>query len=139
MEIQFINHKEWGIETKGFNRYIEKVKKHVKITDGILNVVFVNNPYIQSLNRQYRNKDEITDVLSFSYLNTTDFPDTGLIGEIYISVDTAEKQASYYEHDLQSELYKLFIHGFLHIFGYDHEKEDDYKIMEGLEREILGE
>lgn len=139
MEIQFINHKEWGIETKGFNKYIEKLKKYVKITDGILNIVFVNDPYIQSLNRQYRDKNETTDVLSFSYLNTTDFPDTRLIGEIYISIDTAEKQAKDYGHDLQSELYKLFVHGFLHIFGYDHKKKEDYRVMEGLESEILGE
>ena len=137
MEIQFINHKEWGIETKGFKDYENRLKKHVQKVDGILNVVFVNDIYIKSLNKQYRKKDKSTDVLSFSYLNVPDFKDTYLIGEIYISVDTAKKQAEDYGHDLQSELYKLFVHGFLHIFGYDHEKKEDYEIMEGLESEIL--
>jgi len=82
MEVQFINHKEWGIEPKGFERYINRLKKHVKDVDGILNVVFVHDNYIQSLNKQYRNKDVPTDVLSFSYLDTPDFKETHLIGEI---------------------------------------------------------
>lgn len=137
MEIQFINHKEWGIEPKGFRAYEDRLEKHVQKVDGILNVVFVNDTYIKSLNRQYRDKDVPTDVLSFPYLDTPDFKDTHLIGEIYISVDTAKRQAEDYEHDLQSELYKLFVHGFLHIFGYDHDKKGDYEIMEELESEIL--
>lgn len=133
MDIQFINYKEWGIKPKGFDIYINQLKKHVDNADGILNVVFVNDSYIKGLNKQYRKKNKPTDVLSFSYLDE----DTGLIGEVYISVETAKKQAKKAKHSLQDELNKLFIHGFLHIFGFDHESKEDAKIMEDLEGEVL--
>lgn len=137
MDIQFINTEEWGIDSKGFQKYIERLKKHVPDADGVLNVVFVNDDYIQSLNKAYREKDTPTDVLSFSYLDTSDFGETGLIGEIYISVPTAKKQAKEYKHLLSDELNRLFVHGFLHIFGYDHGVEVDYKKMKEVEDKVL--
>ena len=143
MDIQFINCKEWGIEPKQFDVYVKRLIKHVSAgpeinSVGILNVVFVNDDYIQALNRQYRKKDQPTDVLSFSYLNTSDFEETGLIGEIYISVPTAKRQAKKYKVNLKEELYKLFVHGFLHIFGHNHESKEDFEKMNNIEREVLG-
>ena len=129
MDIQFINSEEWGIEVDGFQLYIERLKKHVLDVEGVLNVIFVNDEYIQALNKQYRDKDKSTDVLSFSYIKDPDFKETGLIGEIYISVPTAEGQMKEYGNDLLNELYRLFVHGFLHIFGYDHELDDEYLEM----------
>jgi len=143
MDIQFINTSEWGIKKPGFDTYIRRLKKHVlgpetSSGEGILNVVFVNDDYIQSLNKQYRHKDQPTDVLSFSYLDTPDFEETELIGEIYISVETAKRQAEEHKHDLADELYKLFVHGFLHVFGHNHELENDFEKMNKIEREVLG-
>ena len=135
MNIQFINCGEWGIEAKGFQMYIKRLEKHTPKTEGVLNVVFVNDDYIQSLNKQYRKKDQPTDVLSFSYLDTPDFKETGLIGEIYISVPTAKKQA---KKGLEHEMYKLFVHGFLHVFGHNHESEKDFEKMNKIECEVLG-
>jgi len=137
MDIQFINTNEWGIDKKRFQMSIKRLWKHVADIDGVLNVVFVNDDYIQSLNKQYRDKDEPTDVLSFSYLDTSDFEDTGLIGEVYISVPTAKKQAGDYKHPLSDELNRLFVHGFLHVFGHDHETEEDYEEMRKVEDEVL--
>jgi len=137
MDVQFINAEEWGIDSKGFQVYIGRLKKHVKTVDGILNVIFVNDDYIRSLNKAYRKKDCPTDVLSFPYLESPDFEEGGLIGEIYISVETARRQAKEAETDLADELYKLFVHGFLHIFGYDHIKNEDYKKMHKIECEVL--
>ena len=97
-----------------------------------MNVVFVNDTYIQALNKSYRKKDTPTDVLSFNYGG-----DSKLIGEIYISIDTAKRQAKEYKHTLQDELAKLFVHGVLHIHGYDHETEKEYKIMAELEEKVL--
>ena len=135
MDIQFINTSEWGIKKAGFDNPIKRLKKHTPDADGILNVVFVNDDYIKSLNKQYRKKDQPTDVLSFSYIETSDFKDTGLIGEVYISIPTAKKQA---KKELEHELNKLFVHGFLHVFGHNHESEKDFKKMNKIEREILG-
>ena len=134
MDIQFINTKEWGIEPKAFQIFIKRLKKHVPGTAGVLNVVFVNDPYIRSLNKKYRKKDKSTDVLSFSYLDSPDFKETKLIGEVYISVPTAKRQT---KETPQDELNKLFVHGFLHIFGYDHVLDKDYKKMYKVECEVL--
>ncbi len=139
MDIQFINIKEWGIEKKGFEKYIERLQKHIPDVDGILNVIFVNDDYIQSLNKSYRKKDAPTDVLSFGYLDSSDFKDTELIGEIYISVPIAKKQAKDYKHSLQDELNRLFVHGVLHIFGHDHEADEDYKKMSVVEEQVLND
>ena len=137
MDVQFINTKEWGIEPKRFQTYIKRLKKYVPDVKGVLNVVFVDDKYIRSLNKAYRKKDKPTDVLSFPYLKAPDFKKTRLIGEIYISVPTAKRQAKRYNHSLQDELNKLFVHGFLHIFGYDHNTDKGYKEMSVLENKIL--
>ena len=138
MDIQFINRGEWGIEAKGFQMHIKRLEKHVPEAEGVLNVVFVNDDYIQSLNKQYRKKDQSTDVLSFSYLDSSDYKETELIGEIYISVPTAKRQAKEYKHGLEDELSKLFVHGFLHVFGHNHESEKDFKKMNEIEHKVLG-
>jgi len=135
MNIEFINDKEWGIDKEAFSPIIKRLKGAVDCLEGVLNVVFVNDTYIQALNKSYRKKDTPTDVLSFNY--RTDDVNSKLIGEIYISVDTAKRQAKEYKHTLQDELAKLFVHGFLHIHGYDHETEEGYKIMSGLESNVL--
>jgi len=135
MVIEFINDQEWGIEKSSFVPLIERLQGAIDCCEGILNVIFVTDTYIKSLNKTYRDKDEATDVLSFNY--RADSPDNELIGEIYISVDTAGKQAKKNKHDLMNELQKLFTHGFLHIHGYDHEKDEDYKKMSALEEKVL--
>ena len=135
MVIEFINDQEWGIEKSSFDHLIERLQGAVDCPEGILNVIFVTAAYIQSLNKSYRDKDEPTDVLSFNY--RADSPDNELIGEIYISVDTAKKQSEENKIDLTDELKKLFVHGFLHIHGYDHEKDEDYKKMSDLEEKVL--
>lgn len=137
MDIQFINTSEWGIDKGKFKEVIRRLQKQVPKTEGVLNVVFVNDDYIHGLNKAYRKKDTPTDVLSFSYLDSPDFETTELIGEIYISIPTAERQAKEYEHSLPDELNRLFAHGFLHIFGHDHETDEDYERMKKIEDEVL--
>ncbi len=139
MNIQFINTSQWGIKKRNFNLSIERLKKHVPEVDGILNVVFVDDVYIEFLNRTYRNKEESTDVLSFSYMDENGLNDDKLIGEIYISVSTAKRQAEEFEVTLKYELNKLFVHGFLHIYGHKHDSEKDFKKMNKIEKEVLSE
>ena len=91
-----------------------------------ISVSFVDNAQIRVLNRQFRNRDMSTDVLSFplSDGDKYDFnPETGaaILGDIVISVPTALEQASTYGHDLQREIGYLTCHSMLHLLGYDHE------------------
>lgn len=137
MNIQFMNQKEWGIEPSFFDPLIDRLRDYVNFVEGDLNVIFVNDEEIHRLNLEYRQKDKPTDVLSFPYLEAPDFEQTGLIGEIYISVPTAKKQAEKQNDRLEDELSKLFVHGFLHVFGHDHELEDEYKKMYDIECAVL--
>lgn len=136
MTIEFINTEEWGIEISAFDVFIERLEKEVNVLAGIINVIFVNDVYIQALNKAYRKKDKPTDVLSFNYQND-DNHESNLIGEVYISVETAKRQAPEYDNLLQEEMAKLFVHGVLHVHGYDHEEDGDYEKMSFLEEKIL--
>ncbi len=137
MVIEFINENEWGIDVKEFDTYINRLRKEVDVLDGIINVIFVNDVYIKSLNKSYRDKDMATDVLSFNYEKEMPGDDSNLVGEIYISVETAKRQAKDVGHDLQDELNKLFVHGFLHIHGHEHITDADYEVMDKIEKRVL--
>ena len=105
-----------------------------------LEVVLTNDEEIHRLNREYRQKDQPTDVLSFAWSESdTAFPgEEDLLGQIIISVETAERQAEEYGHTLERELAFLAVHGLLHLSGYDHELgPEEEKIMRAREEEIL--
>jgi probable rRNA maturation factor len=113
--------------------------------DAEVSVVLVDDAYIRELNRQYRAKDTHTDVLSFAMRESVPEEeaiegDPGaeqLLGDIVISVERAREQAEEYGHSFERELGYLAVHGVLHLLGYDHEKEEDRKIMRQKEEEIL--
>jgi len=100
-----------------------------------VNVVFTTDPVLKNLNRQFRNIDRPTDVLSFNIDESDDAG--GTFGEIYISVPTARRQASDYGATLAEELVRLTCHGLLHLFGYDHHKEDEAARMKAREEHFL--
>ncbi|ANZ33256.1 rRNA maturation RNase YbeY [Staphylococcus carnosus] len=117
-------------------------KKEEKIEDDAeLSVTFVNKQEIQEINRDYRNKDKVTDVISFAL--EEDEPDIeGLdmprvLGDIIICADVAKEQAEEYGHSFERELGFLALHGFLHLLGYDHMNEADEKEMFGRQKLIL--
>ena len=95
-----------------------------------LSILFTDDEEIQLLNRQYRSKDKPTDVLSFPQYDDED-PLVGeaagrlLLGDVVISVVTAERQAAELGATLQEELLRLLIHGVLHLVGYEHENVSD--------------
>ncbi len=104
------------------------------ITDlnGVITLSFITDGEIQRLNRMYRKKDSVTDVLSFSYAHQK--PKEGeLLGEVVISFEQAKRQAE----DIELELLDLIIHGILHVLGYDHETPADAAIMLPLQDKIL--
>jgi probable rRNA maturation factor len=114
--------------------------------DSEVSVTFVSNEKIQEINREYRDKDQPTDVISFAMeemgegeitLKGVDMP--RILGDIIISIPKAVEQAEEYGHSFIRELGFLAIHGFLHLLGYDHETDEDESIMFTKQKEILNE
>lgn len=111
-----------------------------------LSVTFVSNNRIQEINREYRGKDYPTDVISFALeeMGEGEIEVTGsdiprVLGDIIISVKKAEEQADEYGHSFAREIGFLAVHGLLHLLGYDHEVEEDEKVMFERQRVILDE
>ncbi|EHR36615.1 rRNA maturation RNase YbeY [Facklamia languida] len=112
-----------------------------------LDVTLVDNPTIQTLNRDYRGKDQVTDVLSFALLegeepvdwsnlsDTVDYPTH--LGDIIIAYQRAVDQAEEYGHSIDRELAFLAVHGFLHLNGYDHQTQEEELEMFRLQEEVL--
>ena len=139
---------------QSFNNYeekyaslLEKTLKHLSLHfDPYISVTLVDNEYIHEINLNYRHIDRPTDVISFAFLDDNPNRDKlfqsqemVVLGEIYISIDKAKEQALAYGHSIERELSFLFVHGLLHLLGYDHMNEDDEKIMFALQEEILAE
>ena len=128
-----------------YSKLLEKTLKHLSLSfEPIVSVSFVDNEFIHKMNREYRNVDRPTDVISFAFLDGCEDRDEQLhsnmpvcLGDIYISVDRAKEQAEEYGHSLDRELSFLFVHGILHLLGYDHMTPEDEKVMFRLQDEIL--
>ncbi len=135
MKINFINHtKENIIEYKKLIREIFKFDK----SKTIMNIIFVNDEEIHKINKDYRNIDRVTDVISFALNDEKDFLiKTEEIGDIFICIDQAKRQAIEYHHSLDRELGFLSVHGYLHLNGYDHMTKEDEEIMFKKQDEIL--
>jgi rRNA maturation RNase YbeY len=109
----------------------------LELVNSDVSIVLETNDQIQKLNKKYRNLDEPTDVLSFSF-NETD-PDTGsnYLGDVIISTQKVKKQAFDQGHSIKKELVTLIIHGILHLAGYDHSTGEEERNFFGLQSEIL--
>lgn len=102
-----------------------------------LSLSLVGDDAIRTLNREYRGKDRATDVLSFP-MDGENGPRGAerLLGDVVISVDTAKRQAGDYDAPLQREIYRLLIHGMLHLKGHDHEEREERRRMLREERRL---
>lgn len=109
--------------------------------DAEVSVSFVSNEEIQNINRDYRDKDSVTDVISFALeeddMNIIHAEAPRTLGDIVISTDRAKEQAEDYGHSYRRELLFLALHGFLHLLGYDHMESDDEAVMNSKQEEIL--
>lgn len=92
-----------------------------ELTKKDIELIFLRNDEMQSLNKEHRNIDKATDVLSFPL--EFDMPNMPL-GSIVISIDFVEQKAKEYNHNFEDELKLLFIHGLLHLLGFDHELDN---------------
>ena len=122
------------------------------LTDGEVMLSFVNDEEIHQLNKEYRNIDRPTDVLSFAMQEESDeeldiiyeveneddiLPFEGVLGDIIISTERAKSQSEEYGHSLERELGFLFVHGFLHLIGYDHQDEASEAVMTEKQEAVL--
>ena len=106
------------------------------------NLIIVDNDYIHKLNKEYRNIDRETDVITFALEDEKDLvlpEEVRVLGDIYISIDKARSQAEEYGHSFKREICFLAIHGFYHLLGYDHMNEEDEKVMFAKQEEVLKE
>ena len=128
-----------------YGNLLKKTLKHLSLNfEPFISVTIVDNAYIHEINKTYRHIDRPTDVISFAFLDDNPKRDelfkSGqmvVLGEIYISFEKAQEQALSYGHSLDRELKFLFVHGLLHLLGYDHMKKEDEEIMFHLQDEIL--
>lgn len=129
-----------SVEKIDKNKIIEcadYVLKAMNEDDAELSLVLVNDTYIRNLNWKYRRKDSATDVLAFSMRDSRGLSGS-ILGDVVISVETAKREARKRKKDFQEELDLYFVHGILHLLGYDDEKPRARKKMKEKEKELMG-
>lgn len=120
---------------------LENVIKESLLIEGIglnyeISISFVDNAEIKELNREYRNIDRETDVLSFPMDEDLMIP-IPLLGDIIISVEKAVEQSNEFGHSLDRELAYLTAHSMFHLMGYDHMEEEEKEIMREKEKKVM--
>ncbi len=142
-KVTFNNLTEEKVEEEELiNDVLEFAMKKEKLENTSFSVIFVDNNYIHELNKNYRNIDRETDVITFALEDDDSIingSDNRMLGDIYISLDKAHSQAEEYGHSFKRELSFLAVHGFYHLLGYDHMTEEEEKIMFGKQEEVLQE
>lgn len=120
------------------------LKNHgITAADAEVSVSFVNGEEIKELNKNFRGKDKVTDVLSFPQFEDTEdikiasSQEIILLGDVVICEDTAKKQAEEFGHSYERELIYLFVHSMMHLLGYDHMEEEEKDKMRKAEETVL--
>lgn len=126
-----VNKRNWRLDFSWLQSLERVLQKEFKIKKEI-SISLLSPSEIKSLNKVYRHKNKVTDVLSFS------LDEAELLGEVLICVEQAKKQAQSKKHSLNQEIKILTIHGVLHLLGYDHElSEAEYRRQTNMEAKIL--
>ncbi len=134
---EFYIEDNYGYENYDFlNKVIKTALKKLKLKNVSFSVIFINDEEMQKLNKEYRNIDKTTDVLSFELKDNLNLP-VKLLGDIYISIPKMKSQAEEYKTGEVRELSFLTIHGLLHLLGYDHIEKEDEEVMFKLQEELL--
>ncbi len=139
-------------ENKQYDEIIKKVveqcfrEENMEDSKLYISITLTTPEHIHEINKQYRNVDRTTDVLSFpmfekeeidSKIANHDFEHEDVLGDIVISIEQVEKQAKEYGHSFEREFAYMLVHGFYHLMGYDHIKEEDKVIMRPKEENVL--
>jgi len=140
-----VENKLWNKKIKSPSKYIKKkIKKIFKFNSlkrrrFSLTILLTGNSKMKYLNKKFRNKNKITDVLSFPNLEPTDLKKKtnteNYLGDIALSYEIISRRSK--DSNFNLEFDKMWIHGYLHLLGYNHKKFKDYKIMKKMEDKIL--
>ena len=131
----FSNEKAWSKKLKKkelfFNKICKLFPKKYQFLDKKVSFTLLlsNNKNIKKLNKDFRNKDKPTDILSFPFSKKIKISKKTYIGDIIISYDFVDKPKSQKLKQFKEKLIKIFIHGFLHLLNFDHKKNQDYLRM----------
>ena len=138
----FSEEKAWEKKIKNKNFFFDKIcqnfpKEYKFINKKIFfSLLLSNNKCIKKLNKHFRNKNKATDILSFPFSEKKKILKQTYIGDIVISYDFIDKPKSQDLKVFKQKLIKIFIHGFLHLLGFDHVKNKDYIKMLKVEKQI---
>ncbi|NBG89323.1 rRNA maturation RNase YbeY [Isachenkonia alkalipeptolytica] len=123
-----------------FEEIIEKTLTYENREENFeVSLSLVTPEEIKELNKQYRGKDRATDVLSFPVEELFQPGEEKILGDIVISTEAVMEQAREYSHSVEREIAYLFLHGLLHLLGYDHLESEDKEKMRKVEKEILSQ
>ena len=149
-EITYQDIKENQEYEETIKKVIKKCYKEENLLESklIITITLTNNENIKIINKEYRNIDRATDVLSFPMfekeeldkkIRNKDFLHEDILGDIIISVEKVREQAEEYGHSFERELSYMVVHGFYHLMGYDHMEEEEKVEMRKKEDKILNE
>ena len=125
--------------------YLDDVINHtfdiLNITNAYCDIIFIDDDKMHEMNKEYRNIDRTTDVLSFALEDNKTIEESEReLGDIFVSIPKMKAQAEEYGHSEKRELSFLVCHGLLHLLGYDHTRsEEEEKLQFGLQEEILND
>ena len=140
INIEYTNEtKEEVKELKEIKKLVKYAVKYMKLDNIEIGIIFVDNKKIKEINKEYRNIDRETDVITFRLADYEEviYDKINVLGDIYVSIDKARSQSIEYGHSYLRELSFLIVHGFLHLLGYDHMNIEDEKEMFNLQEAIL--
>lgn len=147
-QLEYLDLEENSKYEEIIKKVVEQCFKEENMEDSKLyiSITLTTPEHIHEINKQYRNVDRATDVLSFpmfekeeidNKIAKKDFEYEDVLGDIVISIDQVEKQAKEYGHSFEREFAYMLVHGFYHLMGYDHIKEEDKVIMRPKEEKVL--
>ena len=147
-QLEYLDLEENSKYEEIIKKVVEQCFKEENMEDSKLyiSITLTTPEHIHEINKQYRNVDRATDVLSFpmfekeeidSKIANRDFEHEDVLGDIVISIEQVEKQAKEYGHSFEREFAYMLVHGFYHLMGYDHIKEEDKVIMRPKEEKVL--
>ncbi|MBQ9267555.1 MAG: rRNA maturation RNase YbeY [Clostridia bacterium] len=149
IEINYNNITKMPKEEKLIKQVVKKVLEAEEIKHDVdVYITLTNNEEIHKINKEYRDVDRPTDVLSFPMYEREEIPglkedkqsdEEEILGDIIVSVEKVKEQAEEYGHSFERELAYLVTHGMLHILGYDHMIEEEKKVMRAREEAILSD
>ena len=129
----FCSDKKFRVNKIRIHTLVNSLKKELNFSISSLPINFISSSEITIINKKYLNHNYSTDIITFNYSGSKD----DLDGEIFISYDDAEKNSRKFKNSLAEEIFRLVIHGVLHLLGYDDMKAKDKKIMKSLENQLL--